>query len=263
MKSLGFAVVAERENGARAKRVRSAQFEPRSSLPVSATCVVANAVRETLSALLGTSVRLRLFEPSIPSPQAWTAILEDARLYRSRGRVADAAIVLRVPDAATLSAALFGESHAGPARDLSPIECDVVDRMIAAVAANLAAVCGKREESSLERVGTIAGFVTYFELSVEEPVSARIGIALSRDPAPERGASLDVAHLAGIRLAAKAVIDLGTAEAAAVARIAVGTMLPISDAALRSCALTTHRRRLAGGSCGVQRAQYAFFVEAT
>lgn len=261
MRVLGFAATPERREIVRTKVVRCARFEARSSLPVSAACVVANGVRESLSSLLGAPVVLRLCEPSIPSPQSWTVILDKARLYRVRGGLADAAIVLRVADAAALAAALFGESHA-EARKLSPIECDVVDRMIGAIAANLTAVCGKRERSSLERVAAIAGFVSYFELLLEEPVAARIGIALSRDPTPERGASLDASHLAAIRLTAKAAIDLGIAEAAVVARIAVGTTLSISEAALHRCLLTTHGRRLAAGTCGLQSGQYALLVDA-
>jgi hypothetical protein len=261
MRSLGFGLTGERGESTRAKMVRSAHFEARSSLPVSAACVVANGVRETLTSLLGTSVVLRLFEPLIPSPHAWTVILENARLYRLRGSVADAAIVLRVRDAAALAAALFGESPAA-VRELSPIEADVIDRMTGALAANLTAVCGKREAAGVERVAAIAGFVTYFELILEDPLDARIGVALSRDPAPERGASVDVAHLRGIRLTAKAALDLGTAQAAAIARIAVGTTLPITAAMLHRCVLRTHRRRLADGSCGVQNGQYALAVDA-
>jgi hypothetical protein len=261
MTSLAFLVLGERSQDPRAK-VRSTRFERRSSLPVSAACVVANGVRETLNSLLGAPVGLRLFEPSIPSPQAWAVILENSRLYRLRGSVADAAIVLQTLDAAALAAALFGESPSLAERELSPIECDVIDRMVAAIAANLTAVCGKREGSSVERVAAIASFVTYFELLVEGPVSARIGVALSRDPAPERGPSLDVGHLAAIRLTTRAAIDVGAIEAAALVRIAVGTVLPIAEAAFHRCVLATDRRRLVRGSCGVQNGQYALFVDA-
>src|ERR1700734_1263613 len=141
MRSLGFSDPSDRSG----RRLKRARFEARSALPISAACVVANGVRETLSSLLGVPVAMRLFAPSIPSPHAWQAILDNARLYRVRGNVADAAIVLRAADANGLSAALFGESGNGAAqRSLSPIECDVLDRMVASIAANLGAVCGPR-----------------------------------------------------------------------------------------------------------------------
>jgi hypothetical protein len=264
VKSLVFAAVPERNGDSTGgKRVRRARFEARSSLPISAACVVANGVRETLTSLLGATVVMRLFEPSIPTPDAWSVILQSARLYRLRGSVADAAVVLRASDAIALAAALFGETHSDTAaRALSPIECDVLDRMVNAIAANLGAVCGKREGICVERVAAVAGFVTYFELLVEEPVTARIGIALSRDPTPEPGASLDLGHLAGIRLEANASLDLGMVEAAIVSRVAVGTILPIAVAPLGRCTLTTYRHRLARGSCGVRNGQLAFSVDA-
>lgn len=260
MRSLGFA--AAPIDGPRKKQVRTARFEARSALPVSAACVVANGVRETLSSLFGAAVGIRLFEPSIPSPQAWTVICENARLYRFHGSVADAAIVLRPPDAVALAAALFGEPHPCAVRVLSPIECDVLDRMIGAIAANLGAVCGKREGGAIERVGAIAGFVTYFEVSIEEPVRAGIGVALSRDPAPEPGAALDIRHLGAIRINAGVTLDLGTAQAAAVAGIGIGTTLTIAQAAFHTCELAVHRRRIAIGRCGVQNGYYALVVDA-
>ena len=193
MKALGFGVTLKGGSDATGvKRVRPALFEARSSLPISAACVVANGIRETLSPLLGGSVAVRLFEPRIPAPHAWSAILRDARLYRVRGNVADAAVVLRASDAVALAAALFGESSGAVERALSPIECDVLDRLINAIAANLGAVCGAREGYLVERVAALDGFVTYFELLIEEPVSSRIGVALSRDPASDARGRLRV-----------------------------------------------------------------------
>ncbi len=261
MKSLGFAPASGNSLDS-GNLVREARFERRSSLPASAACVVANGIRETLSALLGTPVTLRLFEPVIPDPRAWDAIARNATVYRVRGSVADAAIVLRTPDAIALASAVFGEPAASGARPLSPIERDVVDRTATAIAGNLIAVCGAREGRPIERVSGIDGFVTFFEMSMERPAEARIGIALSRDPAPEPRGGLELAHLADVRVAAVAAIDLGSSPAAAVGGIAVGTMLPIRSDEVRRCTLASAGRRLARGVCGVRNGRYAIAVEA-
>ncbi len=264
MKKLGFGVALERRaDGGAASRVRRARFEARSSLPVSAACVVANGIRETLSSLLGESVSLRLFEPTIPTPEVWSAILRDARIYRVRGSVADAAVVLRAPEAVPLAAALFGESPRAAVlqRVLSPIECDVLDRMISAIAANLGAVCGACEGHTVERVVALDGFTSYFDLLIEKPVASRIGIAVSREPLTEARSALEIGHLAGVRLTACASLDLGKTEAAAVARLVVGAMIPIEPARLHRCSLTAHGCRLARGSCGVKHGRYAFCAD--
>jgi hypothetical protein len=265
VKSLGFETAVETlSDTGRARRIRRSRFERRSSLPISAACVVANGMRETLGSLLGAPVGLRLFEPVIPEPRAWSRILEKARLYRVSGNVADAAIVLREPDATALIAALFGETHqaALSARELSPIECDVLDGTVSRLAANLSAVCGTREGHCAEPVGAIAGFVTFFELSIEEPVTARIGIALSRDPLHETRGSLEIGHLADVRFTARASLDLGSIDAPSVARLTVGATLPVEPGTLRQASLTAHGRKLAGGSCGVRNGRYAFSVDA-
>lgn len=265
MKCLGFDALPDSGFGTSGdKRVRAAKFHARSGLPISAGCVVANGVRETLSSLLGAPVGMRLLEPCIPSPQSWHTLLRDARIYRVRGAVADAAVVLRAGDASALAAMLFGEAQIAQPQErrLSPLECDVLDRLVNAFAANLGAVCGARESHSTERVGAITGFATYFELLVTDPLAARIGIALSRDPSPECGAALDIARLSGIRVTVSASLDLGNTSVAAVARLAPGDVLDVSLADLRRCALLAGARGILRGVCGVRNGRYAVAVDA-
>ncbi|MBV8344628.1 MAG: hypothetical protein JO190_06505 [Candidatus Eremiobacteraeota bacterium] len=255
MRSLGFA--PPQKNCALAgRRIREARFESRSSLPASAACVVANGVRETLAALLGAPVTLRLCEPVIPDPRAWRAIARDALLYRVRGSIADAAIVLRASDAIAFAGAAFGEPAVLAQRPLSPIETDVVGRAADAIAANLTAVCGTREGHSAERVAAIDGFVSFFEMFVESPAKARIGIALSREPAPEPRGGLEVAHLEEVRVPVVATIDLGDARGIDVARLAVGAILAIRTDALHRCTLAAAGRRVANGACGVRNDRF-------
>ncbi len=246
------------------KRVRHVRFDRRSFLPISAACVVANGIRETLSSLLGVPAAMRLCEPSIPPPNAWRAIAQGALLYRIYGTVADAALILRAGDAVALAASLFGEAACDTCdRALSPIEGDVLDRTVDALAGNLGAVCGSREGRGPERVADIAGFVTYFELLLEEPVAARIGVALSRDPAPEPRNRIEVAHLAGVRVSAVASLELGTIEAGAVRALAIGSIVPVDDARFDRCTLHVHGRRVAHGDCGVRNGHRALSVVAT
>jgi hypothetical protein len=261
---LGFARTRARSGAGRSANVRPSRFEARSSLPTSAACVVANGVRETLSSLLGFPVAMRLFEPSIPEPDAWPAILRNAKLCRVRGSVTDAVVVLRPADAIALAAGVFGEPQGATLgeRALSAIECEIVDRAAGAIAANLSPVCGSREAHCVERVGAIDGFVSYFELLIEEPVEARIGIALSRDPLPEARGRLEVGHLAGVRIMARVSLDLGKVEAGAVARLAAGAVVPIRLGDLRRCSLTVAGQRLARGTCGVIHGRYALAVDA-
>lgn len=225
--------------------------------------MVANGVRETLTSIFGTPVELRVFEPSIPAAPAWPAILMDAVHYRVRGSIADAAIVLRSADALSLTAALFGERlPMDRGRSLSPIERDVLDRIANAIAAHLGSVCGTRESHSAERIAVVDGYTSYFELLLEEPVAARIGIALSRDPSPEPRGSVEIGHLATVLVTAHATLDLGPSRGSVVARIRPGTILPLHPNDLQRCGLRVHGRVLAHGTCGVRNGRYAVGVRA-
>lgn len=244
------------------KHIRKAVFGSRSALPTSAACVVANGVRETLTALFLTPVALLLIEPSIPPPSAWTSILKNAVLYRVRGKIADAAIILRASDALALCAALFGETLiVNSGRELSPIEREVLDRTMNAIAAHLSSVCGTRESRNIERVSAIRGYATYFELLLEKPVVARIGFALSREPLPESSRCVEIANLAAVLVTAHATLDLGLVPSHAVTCLYPGALVPLHSGDLRRCALSIHGRRLAYGKCGVKNGRYAFRVD--
>jgi hypothetical protein len=245
------------------RRIREVCFEDRSSLPASAACVVASGARETLGALLASPVNLRLFEPVLPSPDAWRAILNGATLYRYRGSVADAAIVLRPRDALALARAAFGEvGGEDPAGDapLSPLESDVLARVSAAIGASLAAVCGPREGAVVERVAEIGAYTTFFELLLDRPVRASIGVAVSRDPAPEPRGALDLADLEHIPLSVEVCVDIGTFPASSVMALQPGSLLPAAPGPLRG-RLRTGGRTLAYGNCGVRHGWYALAVE--
>jgi len=244
------------------RRIRSVRFEDRSSLPASAACVVASGARETLGALFGTAVALRLCEPMLPSPDGWAEIVRDATLFRYRGTVADAAIVLRPRDARALARAAFGELSGDdplPGGPLSPLEWDVLARVAAAIGASLPAVCGVREGSSVERVAEIGGFTTFFELLLERPVAAGIGIAVSRDPAPEPRGALALEDLGDIPLPVEVALDAGTYPASVVTGLAPGSLLALAPG-LRG-RLRCGGRTLAFGPCGVRHGWYALVVE--
>jgi Type III flagellar switch regulator (C-ring) FliN C-term len=245
------------------KCVRAIRFDARASLPTSAACVVANGVRETLTSLFGTPASMRICEPMIPPAHTWPVIVRNAMLYRVRGSVADAAVVLRATDAMAIASTIFGESPGAvsTARELSRIERDVIDRTASAIAANFGAVCGAREGHSAERVGAIGGFVTYFELLLEEPVTASIGIALSRDPAPEPLVRLELGHLAEVGVVLFASLAIGPVEAGAIARLAPGSVLSVQRSQLSRCALTATGRPLAAGHCGVRNGRFALQVD--
>lgn len=254
MKSLVFEPVG-------ASRIRAASFARRSYLPLSAACMVAASMRETLAALLGTAVGVRLLEPAVPSVEAWLTIARGALMYRARGVAADAAIVLRAPDAAAIAAAAFGEAapEAGPPRELSALERDVLDRVANATAPSLQSVCGTREREPLERIQTLAAFATYFEVLLEQPFDARIGIALSRDPLPETRGRLTIEALGAVPLHPAVRIDVARLHALEIAALARGDVLAMATGAPQA-RLVVESQTLARGTCGVRGGRFAFAI---
>jgi flagellar motor switch/type III secretory pathway protein FliN len=244
----------------RGRAVRRARFERRSSLPVSAACVVANSVRETLGALLGEPVSLRLLEPIIPDPNAWAAIASGAQLFAVRGPICDAAFVLRPHDALALASSAFGEP-ADAVRPLSGLEQEVLVRALRGIAGSLAPVCG-REISALERILDIRGYVTYFELLIERPAQARLGVALSRDPAAGGAATLRIQDLLDVRIEVSVQFARGMLPAAAFLDLRPGSDVPMTTKMGEPGLLLAGGAVLARGECGVTGERNAMIVAA-
>ena len=230
------------------RRIRSAGFERRSCLPLSAACLAANGVRETLATLLNAPADLRLIEPLIPEPDAWKALTANALLYCIRGSSCDAAFVLRPGDALALAAAAFGETSAG-CRPPSNIEREILERMLGALAGSLASVCG-RYEGRIERILDITGFVTYFEAIVEVPAAVRIGIALSREPVSPVVAELRLEDLATVEVEVRAEFARGCLAAADLLDLRPGALVPMMTRMGEPGLLKMGAAALARGECG-------------
>lgn len=258
MNVLGFARHGEVVDG---RRVRRPLFEPRSSLPVSAACVVANGVRETLSALLATASSVRLLEPVIPCEQAWAAIGADAQLYGMRGPLGDAALILRTRDALALAAAAFGEPP-GDGRELSALERDVVSRALAALGACLSSVCG-RDAAPFERVPDVRRYVTYFEVLVERPVQLRLGVALSRDPVVRGSGRLGLDDLMDVEIELAVEFARGAIDAAEFLDVHSGVNVPLQTRIGEPALLTASGRILAQGECGTLGERNVLIVKGT
>lgn len=257
MNSLAFDPRAEIVHG---RSVRRAMFVRRSALSVSAACVVANGVRETLSALLATTVALRLSEPAIPDVNAWQAICAQAHMFRVCGSIADAAFVLRPRDALALATAAFGETAHEP-RSLSPLESEVVQRAVSALAGCLAPVCG-RDPARLEPILDISGYATYFELFVERPATIRLGIALSKDPVTRGAASIPIERLLDVEIELSAEFAAGAIPAAAFLDLRPGTVVPMITKIGQSGLLRAGGTVLARGECGTLGERNALVVGA-
>ena len=241
---------------------RRFSFEERSWLPLSAACLVAGGIRETLGALLGMQLQTQLFEPGVPRVDGWKVIAHDAIIYRWRGSISDAAIVLRLPDATALAAAAFGERAlpAADSRALSPLECDVVDRVVAAIARTLVPVCGSCECESLERIASIADYRTYFEIVISAPVEARIGIALSNDPPPQPAGNITMNALGDVVLALDALLDVARVPIHSIATLRSGDVVPVRPPGRTRFVIAG--RTLCTGMTGVRGGRYAVSMDA-
>lgn len=243
------------------KRIRSARFEERSMLPVSAACVVANGVREKLGQLYGTPLNVRLFEPVIPSPHGWAAISDGASLFRIRGSAFDTMIVLRPSDAAALVDVAFGEAAKG-ARSLSTIERSVLDRTVQAIATMCAPILGTANAvPAIEPAYTLAGFVTYVELEIDRPSRARIGIALSRDP--EAGAQPQLLPESLLDASVEVAIrsEPSFAGISALAALEPGAIVPITKNKVLRATVLVAGTPVAAGECGVRKGRFAIAID--
>jgi flagellar motor switch protein FliM len=102
-------------------------------------------------------------------------------------------------------------------------------------------------------------YMTYFELSLERPVVARIGIALARDPSPEPHGAVAIEDLRGVRIEARARLVGADISAQTMRDLEPGHIIPLKSN-VRSV-LTIGKRGFARGTCGASDGHYALAID--
>jgi hypothetical protein len=237
---------------AEGRALRSIGFVPRSTLPLSAACLVANGVRETLSRLLAMELEVDLTEPAMPSAEDRRLLVEGATIVRVRGRLCDGFVILRPADARRLVALAFGEREPPQSDRLSDIERETLDRIVHALVPLCNPLCGTlgpvaAETSEVAR----RDLATYFEVRTTGAAGVALGFALSRDPAEEVCERLTLDDLAEVELEGSVEFANGALSVPAFSRLACGVTIVLDTALGAPGVLRFGEVAFARGLCGV------------
>lgn len=181
--------------------VREPRFTPRSTLPLSAACVVANGVREELGRLLGAPVDVELVEPAIPGSAERRLLVDGATVWRVRGRICDGFVIVRPADARRLAGLAFGEPERDERQALSEIERATFERIASGLVPLCNVLCGTLGpvvRESPERAA--CDLASYFEIRTTGTLRIAIGFALSLDPPEVVTDPITIAELGDVEL---------------------------------------------------------------
>lgn len=245
-----------------ARGVRRAHFTPRTSIPLSAACLVANALRETLRELLGERCELTIGEPAAVSRGAWDALARDAHCFLTYGRQTDIVLLLADRDARALVLRAFGESEPEAASALSALELQAVERIAARCAPAFDPLCAERRGTP-QRLGpdAVPSCVAYFDVRLRLPIALEIGIGIVRDlPDPGPAGSFPAALLAHVPVEVRAEIASGTIDVATLVALAPGDVVRLHTQVGAPASLNIGGRSLASGAAGVSGGRYCLEV---
>jgi flagellar motor switch/type III secretory pathway protein FliN len=247
--------------GAGGRLVREPRFVPRSALPLSAACLVANGVREQLVRLLAVDIDTELIEPVVPNESSRRTLFADAMVYRVKGRFGDAFVSVRPADARRLVAAAFAEPERSDAAALSEIERATLERVLTALPPLCVPLCGQIRSVERETAeGAAFESVAYFEVRVCGPVRAAIGFAMTFEPAEAVGTTLTLDDLSDVELECSVEVARGAIAAAAFVRLECGSILPLETSLAADGTLRVGGTALALGTCGSRSERAAFVV---
>jgi len=239
------------------RSIRDAGFVPRSTLPVSAACLVANGARETLSSLLAAELDFELVEPAIPGPPERRLLLAGATIARVRGRLCDGFIILRPAAVRRVIAYAFGEGESGRER-LSQIERATLDRVVAALVPLCNTLCGTLGAVVREsEARAAADMATYFEVRATSAADFAVGFGITRDPAEEVGGRLTLDDLSDVELDAAVEFARGTLGVPAFARLGSGVTVALETPLGAAGTLRVGGVAVARGRCGIANGRRA------
>ena len=244
------------------RSIRFPSFASRSTLPLSAACVVANGVRETLSRLLATDVEVELVEPAVPTAAERRVLVAGATIVRVRGRISDGFVIVRPADARRLVAIAFGETDAPERDDLSAIERATLERIATNLVPLCTSLCGTLGPSARESVDRAAcDIATYFEVRTIGAERFAIGFALTRDPREEVVAEMTVDDLAAVEIEGRVDVAAGSLGVPAFTRIAAGATIPFDTRLGAPGTLRFGDVAFARVTCGVANGRNAATVD--
>jgi flagellar motor switch/type III secretory pathway protein FliN len=249
--------------GESGRAVRDIAFAPRSTLPVSAACLVANGVRELLSRLLAAEFEVELAEPAILGTRERHVVLDDATIVRVRGRLCDGFVIVRPADGRKLVALAFGEDERSQHSSLSEIERSTLDRIVAALLPLCNTLCGTlgpQTRETSERAA--ADLATYFEVRTTGAAGVAIGFGLSRDPAEEVSGQLTLDDLADIEIEGVVEFGRGALGVPAFSRLAPGVTLVLDTPLGAAGTLRLGNVPIVRGQCGLNNGRRAISFEA-
>ena len=205
--------------------IREAGFAARSTIPLSALCVVANGMREHLRRLLGAAIDVTVGEATPLCDNARECLAVRTHCFLTRGRTSDVLLFINELDARRLLAFAFGEKDGR--RQLSPLECSALGRLVHELALLLDPLCAERQASpSPVDAKQIARCVTYVDMRIGAPVDAVLGIGLTHEPpADQIGPTISADQLLGVECEVRAEIARGSMTAERLAYLAPGEMV--------------------------------------
>jgi flagellar motor switch protein FliM len=233
------------------RAVRAISFAARSSLPLSAACLVANGVREAVSRLLATDVDVDVTEPAMPSSEHRRRLVADATIVRVRGRLSDGFLVVRPSDARRLVALAFGEDERPGDDPLSAIERATLERILYALVPLCNTLCGTLGPAALETSDrATSDIATYFEVRTIASVPIAIGFAIGSDPAEPLSERITLDDLAEVEIEGRVEFARGTLSVPAFSRLAPGTTVALDTPLSAPGVLRFGDVAFARGVCG-------------
>ncbi|GAC1302829.1 MAG: hypothetical protein NVSMB19_12400 [Vulcanimicrobiaceae bacterium] len=243
--------------------VRQAAFAPRSTLPITAACLVANGVRETLSRLLASEIDVDLIEPAMPRAAERRTLLDGATIVRVRGRLGDGFVIVRPTDLRRIVALAFGESERSETDPLSDIERATIERVVLALVPLCNTLCGTLGPVARESSDRAScDLVTYFEVRTTGATPVAIGFALTHDPPEEITERLTLDDLAEVEIEGVVELATGALGVPAFSRLAGGATLALDTALGGHGTLRFGGIAFARGTCGVSDGRSAISLEA-
>ncbi len=242
--------------------VRTPLFTPRSTLPLSAACLVANGVREALSRLLAMELDVDLIEPAIPGAQERRVLLDGAIVFRVRGRICDGFVIVRAADARRLVALAFGEADRSERDPLSEIERATLERIASGLVPLCNTLCGTLGPVTRESSDRAAcDMATYFEVRTTGSLRIAVGFALTRDPVEEVTDRVTLDDLADVELTGAVEFGRGNLGVPAFSRLATGATIVLETSLGDPGRLRFGDVAFGRGTCGVKNGRSAFVFD--